>query len=70
MAFSKDEKRFLARLTRQRLKLLRKTEGRGAATELPRVLAGEERFEHFVGEILRKLEGRPKRKRCGRRQRK
>lgn len=64
MAFSNDEKKVLARLVKQSLKIFRKTEGRGAATELPRVFAGEERYEHFLEELLRKLEGKPK-KRCG-----
>ena len=58
MAFTKDETRFLAWLAKKELKSFKKGEGRGDASEMPRVLAGEERYEHFLEKLLAKLEGK------------
>ncbi|MEM4282754.1 MAG: hypothetical protein QW559_03555 [Candidatus Woesearchaeota archaeon] len=58
MTFTNKENRLLALLVKQELERFRAREGRGEASELPRVLAGEEQYEHFLEKLLAKLEGK------------
>ena len=58
MAFTKAEQQFLSWLVSRELKEFKKKEGRGAVAEIPKLLAGEEKFEHFLEMLLAKLSGK------------
>jgi hypothetical protein len=58
MAFTKAEQQFLSWLVSRELRQFKKKEGKGAVRELPKLLAGEERYEHFLEMLLAKLTGK------------
>jgi hypothetical protein len=58
MAFTKAEQQFLSWLVSRELMQFKKKEGRGAVAEFPRLLAREEKYEHFLEMLLSKLTGK------------
>ncbi len=58
MAFTKAEHQFLTWLVSKELRLFKKGEGRGAVAEMPKLIAREEQYEHFLEMLLAKLSGK------------
>jgi len=58
MTFTKAEQQFLSWLVSRELQQFKKKEGRGAVRELPKLVASEEKYEHFLEMLLAKLSGK------------